>query len=216
MMRLLVCNAKSYDLKALHEASSTGQRFYRVTDIHEAASEEEGAFFRAIGDMQSQFCDVDLWSSVEQSEKMCCEVARVALRAAAVLHCLVFLPALAFPYKVFSALRSPQHAAEVLEQAQAYPCLLDAWSSGFLAEHSTQESLCSGPAQQCLASLAVELMCNTYDAERGHSRNARHSRSRVHTHTMCLHDLSLHSSVSASKPWLDIEHAIAKETLQKQ
>ena len=190
-----------------------GLRTFRVSDFH-ASALPDGEVFGCIADMYRQLQDVDLWSFCEQSENMSSELVRLACRPAGVLYALVLLPALSFPYKLFSVLNSPDNAAEVLQTSRDFPCLLDSWSAAFLHDFDTVALLGSPVAQQCLASIALDVVCNTFDAERGHSSNARRSRMRSHTHIMALHDLSLMSASFAAKPWMDFDKTVPQERLE--
>ena len=106
-------------------------------------------------------------------------------------------PGLSLPAPL-SLLTTPGKAGEVLRTALDFPCLLDPWSASFLQEFNTEALLTDPVAQQCLACISLDIMCNTFDAERGHSSNARRARTRVDTHTMALHDLGVSELCSST------------------
>eukprot|EP00971_Amphidinium_carterae_P126319 2502394-Amphidinium_carterae.1 len=144
----------------------------RLRKHYVSCVEDSGDFSTALAETASSLQDNKLWASLcIHTEETSNTIVRTLLRAAAVLYQNVIHRCRKYPYKVFAAAASPDLAEEVLADAAARPCTLDAFSLHFATSYDTVAAMTGPDARLYLSTVALHAKGNTYTTERMHSKN---------------------------------------------
>ena len=127
-----------------------------------------------------------LWRDLAHTHQQCSVIFRVCVRPAAVIFALVHYMWSSYPARLFRLLHRASFAEEAAAFVRQPECVLDDWSIQFRRLYPNLAALMSRECQEVLAAVATELQTTAWSTERLHSRHARRSRSRRHTHTRCI------------------------------
>eukprot|EP00971_Amphidinium_carterae_P333451 6468212-Amphidinium_carterae.1 len=144
----------------------------RLRNHYISCMEDSGDFSTALAETASSLQDNELWASLcNHTEETSSTILRTLLRAAAVLYQNVIHRCRKYPYKVFAAAASMSLAEEVLADAAAHPCTLDAFSLDFATSYDSLATMTGPDAKLYLSTVALHAKGNTYTTERMHSKN---------------------------------------------
>ena len=196
-------NEPGWDLRALCLAAHGQQRAFRVAEVH-TASKVGGRFHGFLVAVMERMQDAKLWAHVAHTERNAANIAMTSLRCAAICYELIIQRTLAFPYRLFSVLIDASEATNICNIYANHPCLLDPLSLQVLQAYPRPDDLLGEEAMLLLEGLALNIMGNTFDIERLHSRNARRATRRV-THAPSLQQLAVFHQARATSPlWLQV------------
>ena len=138
-------------------------------------------------------------------------IFRVCVRPAAVIFTQLQCYWTSYPARIFLLLHRPSQADEALRLLQQPTCVLDEWSLQFRRRYPTLLSLMSRECKEVLSTMALQVVTTAWSTERLHSRHARRSRSRRHTHEMHLRSLGcMHAADSRADWWHCLDALVAK------
>eukprot|EP00971_Amphidinium_carterae_P338262 6475514-Amphidinium_carterae.2 len=199
MQSMLADNSSMWEARQLM-TQATDRRHFRAVDNY-VASCPGGTFHKALADASDRLCTPYLWAHLPQTETFVNHTYKLMARQAAGIYKLLISRCRTYPSKLLAVLDNPDIGADIVHDYENYPCLLDSWSREFLSLHPSLESLLA-PATLCtLSAVAAELMTNTFNVERAHTKNATRSRHRV-THPMQVSDIASWNMAEACPHWL--------------
>ena len=133
---------------------------------------------------------------VEKSHRLSNLCFAVLSKSVCGLEQKLFKPWRAFPFTLFKLLQVQrsmeleQVAQDILHEQQRHPCLLDAFSSAFLARFPSVQSLCSPPAQAALLALAETVRLDISRVECRHAAIRRLACCKKGTHLSTVEQVS--------------------------
>lgn len=186
MLRQLSTTGESWQREQQQAYIQTGTREYQICL---AASGDDD--FKLMGAMSQLAMDCGQWSMLQQrSEDVCLLLFKSVSRSGALALDLLERRHRYWPFKLFLLLGADREVVAT-QLADAPGCSLDAFTLGF-RERYCESGLVGELAIAELRLLAALCVTDTASTERWHSRNQRHSRSRVWTHSYGLPALSAH------------------------
>ena len=191
-------NEASWDLNALHASLNGENGRFRVAALHIAA-QPEGRFYQLLVKMMDRLACAELWEHVTPTELSAATVTIMALRAAALAYESVIKRAQSFPYRLFGILHDPGDAEAILQCWRSTPCLLDPMSTSILERFPSVDELLSESCRLTLETIAIDIVGNTFNTERLHSKNARRAMQRS-THVVPIQELAVFHQGVASSP----------------
>ena len=201
MAQLLEWTSEKEELSYLH-ARAQAQHNWALVELCKS-NLPGGACHDLLRNTVQRLADENLWANCGQVEATQTNIVRFSLRCAATIYELICKQLCSsFPLRIFSLLYDRSLAEEIVALSQSHPCLFDEWTLQHVLEHNSVERLLSDQSLNCLSAVAGLCVGNCYGIERLHSKHARKSRSRVHTHTMPIEQLAMYQQVSSTPAWL--------------
>ena len=192
-------NDAAYEVRQLDLCLSGQPRKYHLCDLHFGAR-PGGRIHGMVVKVITRWLSESLWAHLPQTQQMASRLAILSMRTAATTHELLIRRALCYPYKLFAILQEPAMADIVAEDFKNHPCLFDIASTQVLQKHPTPEALRSPDCMTLLRCVAVDVIGNTFDIERLHSKHAARVRKRG-THLLPLQQLALFHQARGCSPW---------------
>eukprot|EP00971_Amphidinium_carterae_P265738 5271750-Amphidinium_carterae.2 len=196
MQSVLADNSTRWEARQL----VTDKRHFRAVDNY-MASLRGGRFQQVLVDASARLCTPYLWGHLPQEEAFVNHTYKLMARQAAGIYKLLITRCRTYPGKLLAVLDNPDIGAAIVHDFESYPCLLDSWSREFLSLHPTLESLLAPATLYTLSAVAEELMTNTFNVERTHTKHATRSRYRV-THPIQVSDMAAWNMAESYPPWM--------------
>ena len=189
MHSLVKRNGADFDLQTMMGLLRGEPPKWRL--LHLQGTDRGGELWRTMKESVEQSSDKLLWEHLDQNVHTSNIIFALCVRPASVIFELIAAKTRLFPMALLQLLSDKSKAQPLLDHARRFPCLLDPWTESFFQKYDSEEKVLSQDAQQELHATAAVLSGNTWAIESQHSRHARRSRTRVHTHTMALAQVSM-------------------------